>query len=64
MFGLVTMHVNNACCRIPIRAQSYYQYLHVEKHFSQMTLLAGLLAIPLTLGEILTLDCGRNCGNM
>lgn len=35
---------------IPIRAQSYYQYLHVEKHFSQMTLLAGLLAIPLTLG--------------
>lgn len=37
--------------RVPARAQRFYRYLHEEKHFSQMTLLVGLLAIPLTLGK-------------
>ncbi|DBA75036.1 hypothetical protein WJX77_005805 [Trebouxia sp. C0004] len=35
---------------LPVRAQRYYQYLHMEKQYSQMTLLASLLAIPLTIG--------------
>ena len=37
--------------RVPARAQRFYRYLHEEKHYSQMTLLAGLLAIPLILGK-------------
>lgn len=35
---------------LPARAQRFYRYLHEEKHYSQMTLLACLLATPLTLG--------------
>lgn len=38
-------------CRIPARAQRFYRYLHEERHYSQMALLGGLLAIPLTLGK-------------
>ena len=38
--------------RLPARAQRFYRHLHKEKHYSQMTLLAGLLAIPLTAGKV------------
>ena len=39
------------CTGFPPGAQRFYRYLHEERHYSQMTLLVGLLAIPLTLGK-------------
>lgn len=41
--------------RLPSDVQRYYQHLHKDQGFSQLSLLAGLLAIPITLG--LSLIC-------
>lgn len=46
---------NSTLHRIPARAQRFYRCLHEERHYSQMTLLVGLLAIPLTLGKTVEL---------
>lgn len=35
---------------LPLRLQGFYHYLHVEKKYSQLTLLGGLLAVPLAIG--------------
>ncbi|KAL3143256.1 hypothetical protein ABBQ38_002105 [Trebouxia sp. C0009 RCD-2024] len=35
---------------VPARAQRFYRYLHKDMHYSQMTLLVGLLAVPLMIG--------------
>ena len=45
------LHQTQHMCRVPARAQRFYRYLHEERHYSQMTLLVSLLAIPLTLGK-------------
>ena len=42
---------HDCCCSIPSDVQQYYRHLHQDKHYSQMSLLAGLLAIPVTIGK-------------
>lgn len=36
--------------RLPARVKHSYSYLHSERHYSDLTLLAGLLAVPVMLG--------------
>ncbi|KAK9814656.1 hypothetical protein WJX72_009315 [[Myrmecia] bisecta] len=35
---------------LPNQAKEYYIYLHQEKHYSQLVLLASFLAVPITIG--------------
>lgn len=38
-------------CRVPLRARQYYTYLHDQKKYSDLTLVAALLAVPVVIGE-------------
>lgn len=46
-------NIGDCCCSIPSAVQQYYRHLHQDKGYSQMSLLAGLLAIPVTIGRLL-----------
>ena len=50
---LLQLSVQVSClvCRLLLGMQSYYNYLHQDMHYSHLSLLGGLLAIPLTLGK-------------
>ena len=42
---------SNCCsCRLPTRVHALFRYLHEEKHYGTLTLLAGCLAVPLLTG--------------
>lgn len=37
-------------CRLPHNVRKYYKYLHHEKGFGVLTLLAGFLSLPIMFG--------------
>ena len=37
-------------CRLPARAKQTYFFLHDERHFSDLTIFASLLAVPVVVG--------------
>ena len=43
-------HVRCANCRLPARMKNTYAYLHKERHYSDLTLFAGMLAVPVAIG--------------
>lgn len=46
--------------RIPAQVRQYYRYLHDQKKYSDLTLVAGLLAVPVAIGaRALKLVVGR-----
>lgn len=37
-------------CRLPAKAKQTYHFLHDERHYSDLTIFAGLLAVPVVMG--------------
>lgn len=41
-----------SACRIPYNLRMYYSYLHHDKKYSVLTLLAAFLSVPVVFGEL------------
>jgi hypothetical protein len=61
----VLVHAGDAvlcgACRIPHHVKNLYKYLHHEKKFGVLTLLAGFLSLPIMFGKPQTAVCMRLC---
>ena len=48
----ITERGNKCACRLPARFHALFLYLHEEKHYGTLPLLAGGLAVPLLAGDL------------
>ena len=48
----ITNRDAECACRLPVRVHALFLYLHEEKHYGTLPLLAGGLAVPLLAGDL------------
>ena len=53
----ITKRNAECACRLPARVHALFLYLHEEKHYGTLPLLAGGLAVPLLAGELSSEAC-------
>ena len=52
VFHQITNRDARCACRLPARVHALFLYLHEEKHYGTLPLLAGGLAVPLLAGDL------------